>query len=68
MGKEWLEVNSNSKEECRQKDDEDSEHDMFEDLSTGGPSWCRAVGEGRIGSWGGERKGLDLGGFCRLRI
>lgn len=59
-------MKSNPREECGQKDHEDSEHDTFEDLSTGGPSWCRAVGEGRIGSWGGERNGSDFGDFCRL--
>lgn len=58
MRKEWLEVNSDLREECGQNC-EDSEHDTFEELPTGRPSWCRVLGgeKGSIGSWGGERSG-----------
>lgn len=57
MRKEWLEANSNLREECGQNC-EDSEHDTFEELSPGRPSRVPGGEKGRVGSWGGEKKGV----------
>lgn len=60
VGKEWLDVNFNPREECVQKG--------CEELSRGWCSWCGVVrrGEGMIGSWEDEKEASDFGKSYRL--